>query len=250
VDVLGPFQVIGKPLTLGAARASDEATAKAGPLIWWKLDETTGGTAANAAGQAFVGTIHGEPRWASGQGANAGALEFDGAKNRVEAKDSEMMDFRDALTVATWVKVRKWNGADDTLLSKGEALRLERRGGQGGVEFIMRGPKLAKAGPRAASQSEVRLNGKRKVDDGEWHHVVVTYNGTRAALYVDGEEEAAVDAAGVICQNNLPVTIGDNSALGRCFNGWMDDTRLYARGLTAEEVKELAKRTVTVTSVR
>ena len=54
------------------------------------------------------------------------------------------------------------------------------------------------------------LVSKRKVDDGEWHHVVGVMDGQRAALYVDGELEDSA-AAKPIAQNNAPVMIGCNS---------------------------------------
>jgi hypothetical protein len=78
------------------------------------------------------------------------------------------------------------------------------------------------------------------LNDGQWHHLVATYDGKRIALYVDGVEADAVTASGTLALNNLPVTLGENAASrGRPWNGWLDDARLYDRGLSAEEVKRL-----------
>ena len=85
----------------------------------------------------------------------------------------------------------------------------------------------------------VSLVSKRKVDDGQWHHVVGVSDGRRAALYVDGELEDSADAK-PIAQNSSPVMIGCNSAAHeRRFNGWIDDVRLYGYGLSEAEVKAL-----------
>lgn len=60
------------------------------------------------------------------------------------------------------------------------------------------------------------------------------------ALYVDGAEEDSMTASGPIALNNLPLTLGDNAAnRGRRWNGWLDDARLYDRGLSIEEIKTL-----------
>ena len=59
-------------------------------------------------------------------------------------------------------------------------------------------------------------------------------------LYLDGTEEGSVAATGTVTPNNVPVALGENAlSRGRFFNGWMDDVRLYNRGLSAEEVQSL-----------
>ncbi len=228
-------------MTIGLAKAPEAGGSdKTGPLIWWKLDETEGGTATNAAGQQFAGTIHGKARWAPGKGVNSGALELGGVKNWVEAVDSEDLDFQRGLTVATWFKVRKFTTAGDTFLAKGESWRLQHQGTNGTLEFFVRGPKEKK--PTGSTQY-ANVGTKRTVDDNQWHCVVATYDGKRVVIYLDGAEENSVEATGPVSPNNLPVTVGENYSLpGRWFNGWLDDTRVYSRALSADEIKELAKK--------
>lgn len=112
--------VDAKPKATGSERA--------GPVAWWKFDETAGATAANAAGDNHNGRVQGQPHWASGQGKQGGALEFDGARNWVECDDPAGLDLRDALSVSAWFKVRHFDQASQTLLAKGEAWRLQRQG--------------------------------------------------------------------------------------------------------------------------
>jgi hypothetical protein len=81
---------------------------------------------------------------------------------------------------------------------------------------------------------------KQSLEDNQWHHIVGVYDGKRIVLYVDGEEKDAVTASGTVRVNNAPVTLGENAVnRGRHFGGWLDDARLYARGLSAEEIKAL-----------
>lgn len=237
IDVLGPFKVHKRPLTIGLAASQKEGTdGKSGPLIWWKLDEDQGATVANAAVEKNVGKVSGDIHWAPGQGQTGGALEFDGLQNMVEATDSESMDFRNGVTLAAWFKVRKFTENGDSLIAKGESWRLQHQGKKGILEFFMQGPKRKKGG----TSSYVNVATKSEVDDGQWHFVVVTYDGARLVMYLDGAEQNSVDATGGIAPNNLPVTLGENYALpGRYFNGWLDDVRVYSRGLASEEVKAL-----------
>ena len=201
---------------------------------WWKLDETSGSTAANAAGNKLIGTLHGKPRWSPDAGIRAGALELDGLRDWVEFADSRDLDLRSGLTAAVWIRTRPDDKAPGMLLAKGEAWRLQRMGGKHYLEFALTGPQADEKGksPRAVF--------KEPLEDHEWHHIVGVYDGKKVALYINGEQRDAVSASGFISVNNVPVTLGENAAnRGRLFNGWLDEARLYARGLSAEEVKTL-----------
>ncbi len=235
--MLGPFQVLKPSLTLRPKETKPKAgSAQAGPIAWWKLDESGGATAANTAGPNLTGKLHGTPHWSPDQGKHNGALEFDSRKDWVECADSADLDFRSGLSVATWIKPRAVGKPSDTLLAKGDVWRLHRLGDKGDLEFALTGPKTG----GADKNKPPRVVCKRSLEDGQWHHVVAVYDDKRIALYVDGVEEDAVAASGALALNNLPVTLGENAASrGRLLGGWLDDVRLYDRGLSAEEVKAL-----------
>lgn len=230
--MLGPFQVLKRPLTL-TPRDTKPPT-DPGPLAWWKFDDRDGATVADAAGNQYKGQIQGQPKWT--QGAQGGALEFDGAKNWVECAGTANLQLRDGLTVATWFKVRRFDQPSQTLLAKGEAWELQRQGDKAQVEFTLAGPLTT--GKNKGRPATVAT--KRAVDDGQWHHIAAVYDGQRVALYLDGLEESSMAAAGSVALNGAPVALGENAVdRGRLFNGWLDDARLYARGLSAEEVRTL-----------
>ena len=225
-------------MTLGPkeAKSKPAGAEPAGPVAWWKLDETAGTTAANTAVNKLTGKIHGQPHWTPGAAPRGGALEFDGTKNWVECADSSDLDFREGVSFSTWFKVRRFDQPAQTLAAKGDAWRLQRQGDKGNLEFALNGPTT---GTLSRSRSPV-VKSKRAVDDGQWHHVVATYDGKRMALYLDGTEEEAVAASGSLVLNSLPMTLGENDgSRGRFFNGWMNHARLYSRGLSAEEVQAL-----------
>src|SRR3974390_2879576 len=121
-----------RPLTLWPREPAPRAD---GPIAWWKLNETAGTTAANAAGTNLQGRLKGPPHWAPGQSPRAGALEFDGTSNWVEVADSSDRDFREGVTVSAWFKVRDTNQPAQSLLAKGDAWRLQCQAKRGLVEF-------------------------------------------------------------------------------------------------------------------
>jgi hypothetical protein len=72
-----------------------------------------------------------------------------------------------------------------------------------------------------------------------WHHVAYTFDGTRHALYLDGD---LVDASTVEPQRGAAsvARLGTSPGAGEPFTGWLDDVRIYARALTPGEVTRLA----------
>ncbi len=207
-----------------------------GLVAWWKLDETKGSKTEDATGHQFAGNIVGRANWAGSQGRIGGALEFDGRTTFINCGRAPEFDFRDGMTVSAWIKVREFNKTWQAIVTKGDnAWRLHRQKETSMVAFSFN------TGPAAEvkEQDLVSLVSKRKVDDGQWHHLVGVSDGQRAALYVDGEMEDSAEAK-PIAQNSAPVMIGCNSSFyDRRFNGWIDDVRLYGYGLSEAEVKAL-----------
>jgi hypothetical protein len=207
-----------------------------GLVAWWKLDETQGQKAEDATGHQFTGNVVGKAKWAPDQGRIGGALDFDGSTTFINCGKPPEFDFRDGMTVAAWIKVREFNRRFQPIVAKGDtAWRLQRQEDSGMVEFIFDTVPPAENGDRDL----VGVTCKRKVDDGQWHHLVGVSDGRRVAIYMDGELEASANAK-PIAQNGQPVMIGCNSeAYARRFNGWIDDVRLYGYGLSEAEIKAL-----------
>ena len=243
VNVLGPFKVSSRPLTL---RPKDAKPPTAGgpahaAIARWKLGEAPGVATADDSGGSHPGQIQGNPRSGQGPGQTGRALELDGARTYVDCGDAADFDFRDGLTVSLWLKPRDLKKSAQTLVAKGsDTWSLRSEGKTGKLVFALAGPqtigKDRKKAPRAQS--------KRPVDDGQWHHVAGVYDGQRIALYVDGEFEESVTASGPVAVNTEPLWLGNNSAArDGYFGGWLADVRLYGCGLTEGEIKALHRET-------
>ncbi|KAI0218720.1 hypothetical protein LSAT2_029589 [Lamellibrachia satsuma] len=72
----------------------------------------------------------------------------------------------------------------------------------------------------------------------EWHHVVLSYDGSNANLYVDNVAHAMGSLTGRIQERHCPMVIGDSSHK-TYFNGYIDELCFYATGLTANQVDGL-----------
>jgi hypothetical protein len=97
----------------------------------------------------------------------------------------------------------------------------------------------------------IRIQSERTLPLNEWHHVALTYDGTRYAegvrLYVDGElwkwQVLLDDLNNPRPLRREPLRIGGGGGPANRFQGRMDDVRIYERELSAAEVGVLASPT-------
>ncbi|MEM7124821.1 MAG: LamG-like jellyroll fold domain-containing protein [Chloroflexota bacterium] len=74
------------------------------------------------------------------------------------------------------------------------------------------------------------------INDGEWHHIVATFDGRTKAIYIDGNLSASVESEGAIwTDNDMPITIGDPS-LEFVGAATVDEVAIFNRGLTEDEI--------------
>jgi len=220
----------------GTVVTGDVWSFKTGSLIGlWKLDETSGGTVKDSAGDNN-GKLIGNPQWRPEAGKVNGALMFCGKGTYINIGRDSDFDITDQITVAAWIKVNKFDQEWQSIIAKGDtAWRVQRNQNEDSLEFACSGLKIPSGTPWG------NLLGKRSVNDGQWHHIVAIYDGSKMYLIIDGEIDSSQPASGRINTNNAPVYIGNNSEQNaRFWNGMIDDVRVYNYALTKEEVTALS----------
>jgi len=88
-----------------------------------------------------------------------------------------------------------------------------------------------------------------QVADGQWRHIVGTFDGADAKLYVDGRLIRTGHWVGEVGITPYDLTIGanrsnpkaDKGEVGVSFNGMMDDVMMFNRALSTDEVQALFK---------
>ncbi len=93
----------------------------------------------------------------------------------------------------------------------------------------------------------LRVETQRRLAVDRWHHVLVTYDGSRTAagvrVYVDGKLEklsVLLDELNQSFQTQAPLRIGAGGGPGERFHGCIADVRVYADRLSGEEAELLA----------
>jgi len=202
------------------------------PIVHYMLDDGEGVIAVDSSGNGLDGILMGDPLWSAGL--LDGALDFDGVDDYVDCGTSEALNnLSDAMTVSAWVNIRSVTTTWMGIVMKGEtAWRLGVNGDTTGIHFGFTG---GDRGWQAAnSVTELPLD--------EWHHIAGTYDRSVGATnYIDGVAETVNPDPDGVRTNEMPLLLGENpEALGRLFDGLLDDVRIYDRALSADELSGLA----------
>ncbi|MEK7654626.1 MAG: LamG domain-containing protein [Patescibacteria group bacterium] len=169
------------------------------------------------------------------------ALNFDGSNDYVTIADHATLDLTGSVSMAVWVKHTSSTFKDwEAIFTKGDsAYRLHLCGN---ITFC--------GGSPTDDAFSVAITGTGCSNNGttstvvpalnRWYHVVATYDGSAAKIYIDGVLDAETACTGSISTNAHALYIGENAeSTGRQWTGEIDEARLYNRALSAAEVSVL-----------
>ena len=154
---------------------------------------------------------------------------FDGSTQYFTGNDSNILNDGTSFTISLWFNALD-NGLAGDLIYLGDNL-----GGIGG------GIRLSKS-----SSGSIFLEGSGQTvssvstssnTDGNWHNLVIVYDGANVSSYIDSVLELSPTPTIDRPIDSNDVTIGTQfGAGGRFFDGGLDDIRLYDRVLTTDEI--------------
>ena len=206
-----------------------------GLVGYWPLDEETGTVAEDVSGTGNDGDHVDSPVIGADGLLGTTSYEFDGEGGHVEVPHDASLEMSDtdAVTVSTWVNKESIQGDEDwvALAQKSDAsYNLQLENGNEPAFTIH-------DGDWQTTNSDVEL------DTDRWYHVVGTYDGEEARIYVDGELEGTESVSGTISDaSDFDVGIGENlDQTDRHFDGRIDEVRLYDRALDTDEVESLGE---------
>ncbi|HCO95926.1 MAG TPA: hypothetical protein DIU00_18645 [Phycisphaerales bacterium] len=227
------FYLVSFVLVLGVAFTSVARAADPDLVGWWRFDEGYGTTATDFSGYGNDGTLQGDTVWVTGHLGKA--VQFDGVDDFVEVPHAESLMAETEVTVMAWIHTERHLGPGGELwqgiLSKANGPRsysLYTESG-GGLHFSTTS---AGAFVGTVSSGQVPLN--------EWVHVCAMVISGHHQYYINGED-AGTGGSGIVLgeEDTANVVIGrTQEGAGRSFLGMIDDTRIYMRGLTQEEVQD------------
>jgi hypothetical protein len=209
----------------------------AGLQSWWKLDETSGSTAVDSGPHARNGTLNGTTFAAGTTAAKLGTgLNLDGTSTYVSVANHSTLQLRKALSISGWIYLTSFGvGSDvDPILRKGDTAP---------APFQL----CIQDGKPTLHLNETDGTGAGTIGSttltlGQWHHVVATWDGTTAQVYLDGYADGSPrTVSGTLPLDTRSLFLGGRSGGTDLSTGKIDDVRLYNYALTAAEAFNLRR---------
>jgi hypothetical protein len=163
-----------------------------------------------------------------------GNLLFDGTDDYVNCGEASFVP--SSLTAACWFKASSLPGTTD-LVSK-----FSSGGNQRSWQLTLTVSSVGVLLDSTGSGTTITniSTGGGTVTTGTWYHAAFTYDGSTLRLYLNGIEKNNVAFASGIFASTANILLGSQNAGGFGFlNGLLDDVEIYARSLSAAEVKAL-----------
>ncbi|MFH0795443.1 MAG: LamG domain-containing protein [Candidatus Omnitrophota bacterium] len=199
--------------------------AEEGLAGWWKFDEGSGEILHDSSGNGNDGKIYGAT-WVKGK--TACALLFDHKDDYVNCGNSTSLQIDGPLTITTWVKVpRVFHGGMIvskyvwTLILEENYVRSENRTARNDDWFWVYPPS--------------------RVPVDKWSYIALVYSieNEEITAYFNGERTFSQEwleggIGGVVTPN---LYFGSENGTQRWFSGFIGETKIYNRALSAEEIK-------------
>ncbi|MEZ4334971.1 MAG: LamG-like jellyroll fold domain-containing protein, partial [Myxococcota bacterium] len=211
-----------------------------GLRAWWKFDEPEGDTLIDS---KLVGTTFFDVslsdfpsapwRWGAAREIEKGALYFDGIDDRVFFQDpvsTAALTMTDGLTLEAWIHPR--DDEPGVIFQKAGEYQLIRRF-DGTLAYS-----LASASPGYTE----RLTGAA-IPSRTWTHVALTFGGSAAAVFVNGERifiESTTGPLGDVDPIRNQLSIGApvvSTFPPSAFNGLIDEVRIWDRARSIAQIR-------------
>jgi hypothetical protein len=224
---------------LAAAVLLTVATPAAGaailPVGVWPLNEGKGTVANDISGHHDNGSLEGLAQWTKGRFQDG--LSFNGNAAAVNVPDSPALEPA-TVSVSAWVDSATSPGSDKYIVAKGANGCLAASYGlytgvNGGLEFY--------ASSNRGLSWTISPDAGQSVWNGQWHHVVGTYDGSSVRLFLDGRQVGSGTPDTVPIAYRLPTSnnlqIGDYPGCsGLDFSGNIDEVKVFDRALGSGEI--------------
>jgi hypothetical protein len=200
-----------------------------GPVAAFGFEEGAGTVAGDASGYANHAGLRGA-RWTTA-GRFGRGLVLDGIDDWVTVADAASLDLTRVMTLEAWVRPTRLSGWRTVLLKEGG----------GALAYALyahdNAPRPSAYARLAGQTSSSGTFGTAQLALSTWTHLAATYDNAVLRLYVNGSEVHRQSLTGSMQTTTGALRIGGNSLWGEYFQGTLDEVRVYARALSAAEIR-------------
>ena len=203
---------------------------------YWKFDEGTGIKTLDSSPNKLLGELRGA-KWTD-NAVSGKALEFNGNSIVLVKHNPIFDDMPDGITVCAWV-YRYPSGAWNTVASRQIAETWSEYFGLA----VFKDKPLFSIDPDGSDYSNATANAKAPLN--KWIHLAGTYDNRTYKLFVNGEKVAEKQQSKPLTpKDKNPILLGGNTNTNckewvDCFNGCIDEIRIYSRPLSEKEIHNI-----------
>jgi len=179
-------------------------------------------------------SMNGDPNYTDYiRGSLGQAMAFDGAGDYLSVADDQSFYTPldpDTATVTAWIMADDPTGAWDGVVAK-----------QPGSYTVRVGYERAQFAIETSTGSTNVQSAAGSINQGQWHHLTGTYDGSTVKLYIDGDQVASTTHTGTITNTGGDFEVGHDN--GEYFDGRIDQVRVYSRALNDSEISSFTNST-------
>jgi hypothetical protein len=229
------FKGVHKTSTIGT---SYEDRLTNGLVGFWTMNgkDISGTTVLDKSGNGFNGNNVGA---VTAIGKLGQGLKFDGSSSYVSIADNNSFS-PSTFSLGAWIK---WDGLRYNSASTKDWATIIAKGSFSSGEYTIL---MKRDSVESTNALNLYINGSLQATytttlDTNWHHLVATYSGSSAKIFLDGANVVEALVSPAIPNSSNALNIGRESLGGSNYfwGGSLDDIRIYNRALSADEVKQL-----------
>ncbi|MBU6240098.1 MAG: VCBS domain-containing protein, partial [Planctomycetes bacterium] len=219
-------------------------TVTTGLAGWWKLDESSGTSTADASGNGNNGTLINGAAWQTGQMGNA--IEFDGTDDYINISASNVGTFGTGdFAITFWINADRFTSAVGDYITPLNQGLVGPYAGYAPNWYVLLGQHTGTDGLRFGRHGVNQYDfSAGSFNPGQWYHMAIVRSSSTIAMYVDGVSRSVSSIGGGVGSYDFsagsPIQIGAGFGSGAFVDGKMDDVRIYKRALSAGEVNAIA----------
>jgi len=132
-----------------------------------------------------------------------------------------------AFSISMWFN---WTAVDDTrLIGSGDYFYIRKQDSTGKLHIYTEGGGI----------SDVGWDEAWTVNDGKWHHFVLTHNAGQWQIFVNGTNMTYADTSGALSANTEKLYLMATGAVGASWTGEIDEVGIWNKELTSTEISNL-----------
>ena len=193
------------------------------------------GNADDISGNGNNGIVYGAILTEDRNGNPNSAYQFNGVDSYIDFGSSDLgLTGSSEMTISIWVKPDTPTTWHSTVLASDPFFRPY-------------GIKMRGLGSALTAQCTISTSSNKNYVEadsggiavGNWYHIVCTYDGSTASIYVDGELKNSISKSGTLTTTTQTIFAGANPYPTHFYNGAIDDIRIWSRALSESEIQDL-----------